>query len=225
MSGAQKRPRPAKKPNSKPSSRRTEQSPNYHASGGLLPRSRKKVYLPARLRWAAMSIQAMIDATHLEERRHFVEAASSDTTTTTNKIKISLSDTALHALALCHERFLQVLAFKLSAPACANDNNATQDADQSQRATVVRSYVQVRDVANSLDALGLSHLFEAAQADILANQNSATATQPSRKDKRKTSRRSKKKIEWSASELEEQERLLAQSKEKFEKNTATKNIS
>lgn len=224
MSGAQKRAGPTTKPETKPS-RRTEQAASrHHASGGLLPRSRKKIHLPARLRWAAASIQTMIDGAQLEERRYLVAAASSNATTT-NKIKISLSDTALHALILCHERFLQVLASELSTTACTNYDNATENNSQSQRATPVRSYVQVRDVAKSLDALGLSHLLKAAQANMIANQDSAIATQPSHKTKQSSSRRSRKRKEWSAAELEEQERLLARSKEKFEKNTGKKNAS
>lgn len=207
------------KPDESILSKTTIKYSNHHASGGLLPRSRKKVYLPARLRWAAASIQAIVDATTLEDKSHSVAAASRNVRN--NRIKITLSDSALHALALCHERFLQVLASELTTAGASNKAGAD---DQSQRATA-RSYVQVGDIVNSLETLGFSHLLKAAQGDAAAKHASRAVTQRPRKGKQNSSRRSRKRKEWSASEVEEQERLLARSKAKFEQSAATKKAS
>jgi hypothetical protein len=163
----------------------------------LLPRSSsRKVFLPPRLRWAALSIKNMVH--ELPPRDGVITDAGN----------LNLTDSAMHALVLCHERFLQALATEMVTRQAAH---ATARRPKEEK----RSFVQISDVDDCLNILNLTHIIAPARAS-LAKENAATPFTSSQVAKKKLNQRKKKK-EWSLDELEAQEKLLAHSKTNMQK--------
>jgi hypothetical protein len=118
---------------------------------------------------------------------------------------IRTSPILVHAMLLCQERFVRVLATELSITK-TTVNSATKDSDIKVH-RVGESHVQI-----AMQELGMHDIFLEAkkiQRNVVRVEDEGGLPN---KRKRKNERRVK---QWSEEELTEQERLLASSKEKL----------
>jgi hypothetical protein len=160
----------------------TTMSSSNHGST-LLPqrKRRKKLELPARKQWIATGVKKIL------------QASSDDST---KEVALPVTETALHALVLCHERFMQVVASELVV---TMSKSGWENNDKL-------SYVSNNHISLTMKSLGLFDLVPEAQA--------AVQELADKKKSAKLSGKKKKKGTWTEAELQEQERLLAQSKDR-----------
>jgi hypothetical protein len=171
----------------------SDQQNSTGKSSTLLPQKRKKAQVPARLRWAATGLQTVIQASAADD------SSSSTATLPQQQETLPVTDVALHALVLCHERFLQVVASELME---SMKPDGQDDEEDSKRV----AYVKPAHVLQTMNVLGFSHLVPPAQA--------AVGKQQAIEKKSKECRKKRNKKVFSAAEVAEQERMLAQSKVK-----------
>jgi hypothetical protein len=153
-------------------------------------------------------------------------AATTGTASTTRPIVLTPS--AVQAMMICHERFLQILAAELAvgaeegASAKSTASTASNTANTAAASSGL-SVVQTTHVMSALQQLGWEELAPPVLSSKKAKQTRqqrppVSSSGPKRGGKGKSKKRKK---EWTSEELEAQERLLAASKEKLKGQTET----
>lgn len=133
-----------------------------------------------------------------------VAAGSGDAT----KDGLPLTKTALHALVLCHERYLQQVSEGIVS-SLNSSRTAAEDEDG-----LALAYVREEDVAAGVESAGFSHILPEASAAAKQEKQASRKEQIENGKKKIKHRRRRTKARFTEEEMELQESLLAKSKEK-----------